>query len=57
MDQHRLKQSDLLDAFGTLSAASSVLSGKLESSKEHIPKLAGIYWNRRVERIRVRGQG
>src|SRR5580658_8032911 len=39
MDQHNLKQKDLLDVFGNASVTSEVLSGKRELSKEHIRKL------------------
>ncbi|HEX4230054.1 MAG TPA: helix-turn-helix domain-containing protein [Bryobacteraceae bacterium] len=40
MDANGLKQSDLLDVFGTKSIASEVLSGKRDLSKAHIQKLA-----------------
>ena len=40
MDQHRLKQKDLLDVFGTPSIVSEVLSGKRELNKEHIKRLS-----------------
>jgi HTH-type transcriptional regulator/antitoxin HigA len=40
MDQHDLKQMDLLDVFGTDSAISQVLGGKREFSREHIRRLA-----------------
>jgi len=40
MDQHDLKQKDLLDVFGTESAISQVLGGKREFSREHIRRLA-----------------
>jgi HTH-type transcriptional regulator/antitoxin HigA len=40
MDQHHLRQKDLLDVFGTPSVASEVLSGKRELSKEHIRRLS-----------------
>lgn len=40
MDQHSLKQRDLLDIFGNASVTSEVLSGKRELSKEHIRRLA-----------------
>jgi len=43
MDQHGLKQRDLLDVFGSPSVASEVLSGKRELSKEHIRKLASRF--------------
>jgi len=39
MDQHSLKQKDLLDIFGNASITSEVLSGKRELSKEHIRRL------------------
>jgi HTH-type transcriptional regulator/antitoxin HigA len=39
MDQHGLKQKDLLDIFGNASVTSEVLSGKRELSKEHIRRL------------------
>jgi HTH-type transcriptional regulator/antitoxin HigA len=40
MDQHGLKQKDLLDVFGTPSIVSEVLSGKRELSKHHIRRLS-----------------
>jgi HTH-type transcriptional regulator/antitoxin HigA len=40
MDQHHLRQKDLLDVFGSPSIASEVLSGKRELSKEHIRRLS-----------------
>ena len=40
MDQHRLKQKDLLDVFGTPSIVSEVLSGKRELTKDHIKRLS-----------------
>lgn len=40
MDQHQLRQKDMLDVFGTPSIASEVLSGKRELSKEHIRRLS-----------------
>lgn len=43
MDQHSLKQRDLLDVFCNASVASEVLSGKRELSKEHIRKLANRF--------------
>jgi HTH-type transcriptional regulator/antitoxin HigA len=39
MDQHGLKQKDLLDIFANASVTSEVLSGKRELSKEHIRRL------------------
>jgi HTH-type transcriptional regulator/antitoxin HigA len=43
MEQHSLKQRDLLDIFGNASVTSEVLSGKRELSKEHIRKLAARF--------------
>lgn len=40
MDQHSLKQKDLVDVFGTPSIVSEVLSGKRELNKEHIKRLS-----------------
>jgi HTH-type transcriptional regulator / antitoxin HigA len=40
MDQHSLKQKDLVDIFGTPSIVSEVLSGKRELNKEHIRRLS-----------------
>jgi HTH-type transcriptional regulator / antitoxin HigA len=39
MDQHGLKQKDLVDVFGTPSIVSEVLSGKRELNKDHIKRL------------------
>lgn len=39
MEQHGLRQRDMLDVFGTASIASEVLNNKRELSKEHIRKL------------------
>lgn len=39
MEQHNLRQKDMLDIFGSPSIASEVLSGKRELSKEHIRRL------------------
>ena len=43
MDQHGLKQKDLLDVFSTPSIASEVLNGKRELSKEHIRRLSARF--------------
>lgn len=43
MDAHNLKQSDLLDIFGTKSTASEVLNGKRDLSKAHIQRLAARF--------------
>src|SRR5664279_6316416 len=40
MDQHSLKQKDLVDVFGTRSIVSEVVNGKRELNKEHIRKLS-----------------
>jgi HTH-type transcriptional regulator/antitoxin HigA len=40
MDQHGLKQKDLVDVFGTPSVVSEVLSGKRELNKEQIRRLS-----------------
>lgn len=40
MDQHHLKQKDLVDIFGTPSVVSEVLNGKRELNKEHIRRLS-----------------
>jgi HTH-type transcriptional regulator / antitoxin HigA len=40
MDQHGLKQKDLIDAFGTPSIVSEVLSGKRELNKDQIQRLS-----------------
>jgi HTH-type transcriptional regulator / antitoxin HigA len=39
MEQHDLKQKDLVDVFGTPSIVSEVLSGKRKLNKEHIARL------------------
>lgn len=40
MDQHGLKQKELVDVFGTPSVVSEVLSGKRELNKDHIKRLS-----------------
>lgn len=40
MEQHGLRQKDLVDVFGTESIVSDVLNGKRELSKEHIKRLS-----------------
>lgn len=40
MDQHGLKQKDLLDVFATPSIVSEVLSGKRDLNKDHIKRLS-----------------
>lgn len=39
MDEHGLKQKDLVDVFGTPSIVSEVLNGKRELNKDHIKRL------------------
>jgi HTH-type transcriptional regulator/antitoxin HigA len=43
MDQHGLKQKDLVDVFGTPSIVSEVLNSKRELSKEHIRRLSARF--------------
>ncbi len=40
MDQHELKQKDMVDVFGTPSIVSEVMRGKRELNKEHIRRLS-----------------
>lgn len=40
MEQHELRQKDLVDVFGTESIVSDVLNGKRELTKEHITRLS-----------------
>jgi HTH-type transcriptional regulator/antitoxin HigA len=40
MDQHGLKQKDLVDVFGTPSIVSEVMRGKRELNKKHIRRLS-----------------
>ena len=40
MDQHALKQKDLVTIFGTPSIVSEVLSGKRDLNKDHIKRLS-----------------
>lgn len=40
MDQHGLKQKDLVDVFGTPSIVSEVLSGKRDLNKDHIARMS-----------------
>ena len=40
MDQHDLKQADMLDVFGSKGIASEILSGKRSLSKAHIDRLS-----------------
>src|SRR5215467_2773134 len=43
MEQHGLRQKDLLDVFGTESIVSDVLNGKRDLSKDHIAKLSARF--------------
>jgi HTH-type transcriptional regulator/antitoxin HigA len=40
MEQHELKQKDLVDVFGARSIVSEVLSGKRKFNKDHIARLS-----------------
>jgi HTH-type transcriptional regulator/antitoxin HigA len=40
MEQHELRQKDLVDVFGTRSIVSEVLSGKRKLNKDHIERLS-----------------
>lgn len=40
MDQHGLKQKDLVDVFGTPSVVSEILNGRRDLNKVHIKRLA-----------------
>ena len=40
MEEHNLRQKDLVDVFGTESIVSDVLNGKREINKEHIRRLS-----------------
>ncbi|HEV2221405.1 MAG TPA: helix-turn-helix domain-containing protein [Candidatus Acidoferrales bacterium] len=40
IEQHGLKQKDLVDVFGTPSIVSEVLNGKRELNKDHIKRLS-----------------
>jgi len=43
MDQHHLRQKDMLDVLGTPTVASEVPGGKHELSREHIRRLRELY--------------
>ena len=43
MDQHSLKQRDLVDVFGTPSIVSEVMSGKRDLNKDHIARLSARF--------------
>ena len=43
MEQHGLRQKDLVDVFGTESIVSDVLNGKRELSKDHIARLSARF--------------
>jgi HTH-type transcriptional regulator/antitoxin HigA len=40
MEEHQLRQKDLMDVFGTESIVSDVLNGKRELNKDHIKRLS-----------------
>ncbi|MGH9793662.1 MAG: helix-turn-helix domain-containing protein [Candidatus Acidiferrales bacterium] len=40
MDQHGLKQKDLVDIFGTASIVSEIVNGKRDLNKDHIKRLS-----------------
>jgi HTH-type transcriptional regulator / antitoxin HigA len=40
MEEHQLRQKDLVDVFGTESIVSDVLNGKRELNKDHIKRLS-----------------
>ena len=40
MEEHKLRQKDLVDVFGTESIVSDVLNGKRELGKDHIRRLS-----------------
>ncbi len=43
MQEHNLRQKDLVDVFGTESIVSDVLKGKRELAKEHIRRLSARF--------------
>lgn len=43
MEEHRLRQKDLVDVFGTESIVSDVLNGKRDLAKEHIRRLSARF--------------
>lgn len=43
MEEHGLKQKDLVDVFGTPSIVSEVVNGKREMNKEHIRRLSARF--------------
>ncbi|MBZ5504704.1 MAG: helix-turn-helix domain-containing protein [Acidobacteriia bacterium] len=43
MEQHGLRQKDLVDVFGTESIVSDVLNGKRDLSKDHITRLSARF--------------
>jgi len=43
MDQHDLKQKDLVDVFGAPGIVSEVLSGKRDLNKDHIKRLSSRF--------------
>jgi HTH-type transcriptional regulator/antitoxin HigA len=43
MEQHELRQKDLVDVFGTESIVSDVLNGKRDLTKDHIVRLSARF--------------
>ncbi|MGH9567514.1 MAG: helix-turn-helix domain-containing protein [Candidatus Angelobacter sp.] len=43
MEQHQLRQKDLVDVFGTESIVSDVLNGKRDLTKDHIIRLSSRF--------------
>ncbi|HET9184084.1 MAG TPA: transcriptional regulator [Candidatus Angelobacter sp.] len=43
MDEHSLRQKDLVDVFGTESIVSDVLNGKRDLTKDHIMRLSARF--------------
>lgn len=43
LEQHQLRQKDLVDVFGTESIVSDVLNGKRDLQKEHIARLSARF--------------
>lgn len=43
MEEHGLRQKDLVDAFGTESIVSAVLNGKRDLTKDHIRRLSARF--------------
>ena len=43
MEQHKLRQKDMVDIFGTESIVSDVLNGKRDLTKDHIARLSSRF--------------